>query len=214
MAGLTIVPMGADGKVDLFNGSPGTTNLVADIVGYFRTTGGNAYVPVTPTRMFDTRQEQPIGPRMSTVRSPEPADLSGGVVMNLTVTRPQQGGFLLVGPYPLPAGLITSASTVNWSTPGQTVANLAIPSSAPPSSSAFTFYNDSDGSTDVIADLLGYVDTATPQTLRWSRGCPHPAAMPVTNSWSTHRNQRRGRRDNSNLETHETSVNTSSHIRL
>ena len=32
---MVIVPVGADGKVQLFNGSPGTVNLVADVAGYF-----------------------------------------------------------------------------------------------------------------------------------------------------------------------------------
>jgi hypothetical protein len=31
---LVVVPVGADGKIQLFNGSPGTVNLLADITGY------------------------------------------------------------------------------------------------------------------------------------------------------------------------------------
>jgi hypothetical protein len=34
---LVIAPVGADGKVDLYNGSPGSTSLVADVAGWFGT---------------------------------------------------------------------------------------------------------------------------------------------------------------------------------
>ena len=33
---LVIVPVGADGKIRLYNGSPGTVQLIADIAGYYR----------------------------------------------------------------------------------------------------------------------------------------------------------------------------------
>ena len=33
---LVIAPVGADGKVDLYNGSNGTVQLIADVDGYFR----------------------------------------------------------------------------------------------------------------------------------------------------------------------------------
>jgi hypothetical protein len=35
IAGLVVVPVGADGSVALFNGSSGTTQLIADVAGYF-----------------------------------------------------------------------------------------------------------------------------------------------------------------------------------
>jgi hypothetical protein len=56
-----IVPVGADGKVDLTNASPGTTDLVADVVGYFRSQGGDDFTPMTPVR--------PWTPASSTSRS-------------------------------------------------------------------------------------------------------------------------------------------------
>jgi hypothetical protein len=31
---LVVVPVGADGKIQLYNGSPGTVHLVADVTGY------------------------------------------------------------------------------------------------------------------------------------------------------------------------------------
>jgi len=32
---LVVVPVGEDGMVDLYNGSPGSTQLVADVAGYY-----------------------------------------------------------------------------------------------------------------------------------------------------------------------------------
>jgi hypothetical protein len=160
VADLVIVPVGVDGKVDLFNGSPGSTNLVADVVGYFRATGGDTYVPLTPSRAFDTRQSAPIGARDSIDEIPLSVDLSGGVVMNMTVTGGQQPGFLLVGPSPLPAGLTSTASTLNWDHAGETIANLAIPSAT---GSYLSVFNGSSGTTNVIGDVLGYFDPTTPQ---------------------------------------------------
>jgi len=34
VANLAVVPVGADGKIMLFNGSPGPVDLLADVVGY------------------------------------------------------------------------------------------------------------------------------------------------------------------------------------
>ena len=49
VANLVIVPVGADGQVDLLNGSPGHTQLIADVVGYFHVQGDD-FVPVIPFR--------------------------------------------------------------------------------------------------------------------------------------------------------------------
>ena len=57
MPNLVIVPVGADGKVDLYNASSGTVHFVADVFGYFSTaSGGATYFPVGPARVLDTRQ--------------------------------------------------------------------------------------------------------------------------------------------------------------
>src|ERR1700722_3719171 len=58
VANLVIAPVGGDGKVDLFNGSTGTTQLIADVSGYY--TSGTPSTPGTfaslaPSRLLDTR---------------------------------------------------------------------------------------------------------------------------------------------------------------
>ncbi|HEX3588396.1 MAG TPA: PKD domain-containing protein [Pseudonocardiaceae bacterium] len=162
VANLVIVPVGAAGKVALFNSSPGTTQLVADVVGYFTSAGGNTYVPVTPTRAFDTRNTGAIPPRSGEFeRITSVPETQGGVVLNVTVAGPTEGGFVLVGPDPLPAGLSSRASTVNWTNAGEIRANLAIPSSP---AGSVTVFNGSDGTTNVIGDVFGYFEPGTPQS--------------------------------------------------
>ena len=39
---LVVVPVGADGKIQLYNGSPGTVQLVADVTGYIIGTAPSA----------------------------------------------------------------------------------------------------------------------------------------------------------------------------
>ena len=48
---LVVAPVGADGKVDLYNGSSGTTQLVADVSGYFSGAGlapAGTFTSLTP----------------------------------------------------------------------------------------------------------------------------------------------------------------------
>ncbi|HEY5148259.1 MAG TPA: polysaccharide deacetylase family protein, partial [Mycobacterium sp.] len=55
---LVVVPVGADGKIQLFNGSGGTVQLIADVTGYIL--GGTPTLPgavasLSPARIMDTR---------------------------------------------------------------------------------------------------------------------------------------------------------------
>ena len=54
---LVIAPVGADGKVDIFNGSPGTVQVLADVSGWYAsgTAGAGGFTPLTPARILDTR---------------------------------------------------------------------------------------------------------------------------------------------------------------
>src|SRR5664279_5706164 len=58
-----IVPVGTDGKIQLFNGSAGTVQLVVDVTGYTLAgtpTAAGAVVSVTPARIADSRSNQQI----------------------------------------------------------------------------------------------------------------------------------------------------------
>ena len=49
VANLVVAQVGADGKVQVYTGSPGTTHFVVDVAGYYTggaTTATGAFVPV------------------------------------------------------------------------------------------------------------------------------------------------------------------------
>jgi hypothetical protein len=153
IANHVLVPVGADGKVDLVNHSGGTADLVADVFGYFSTSGASAYHSTAPTRLMDTRQSGGAIASGTTRSLP----LSGtvvpagatAVVLNVTATDTKAGGFLTV--YPDGTSLPTS-SNLNWTT-GETIPNLV---TLPVVDGKIDFHNASGGSADVIADVFGY----------------------------------------------------------
>lgn len=74
---MVIVPVGAGGKISIFNNG-GTVDVIVDVLGWFATGGG--YTGLTPARLLETR-----------ALAPAPA----GAVRNLLVQRPslhQMGG--------------------------------------------------------------------------------------------------------------------------
>lgn len=156
IANMLITPVGADGKVNLFNGSAGTTDLVADVAGYFMSgSGGDAYVPVTPYRAFDTRTTTSIPARKTNI---EPINTTAGsvgpdlaaLVLNVTVTDTTGAGFVTVF---ADGEAMPATSNLNW-TAGQTVPNLAIPNAA--GSAGLNVFNGSESKIDVLGDVLGY----------------------------------------------------------
>jgi hypothetical protein len=159
---LVVVKVGADGKVDLQNGSPGTAQLVADLEGCYSTLG-DAFAPVTPYRALDTRTGLGQGTYLNTPTPAAPdsnvAWLSNdwdptsggsqgavGVVMNVTVTQPKASGFITAYPS---LSAMPNASNLNFTT-GETVPNLVMVGFEP------ALYNNSKGSTQLIADVYGY----------------------------------------------------------
>ncbi|MDI3193051.1 hypothetical protein QK290_01020 [Pseudarthrobacter sp. AL07] len=157
------VPVGADGKVTLVNNSGGTTHLIADIAGYYiagTPAVPGAFVPVSPTRLLDTRNTAPAGAFSSVSFQAAgvagiPANVSA-VVFNLTVTQPQSYGHIIAY-----ASGTTRPTTSNENfVPGQTVPNsVTVPVG---SDGKITLVNNSNGTTHVIADIGGYYIAGTP----------------------------------------------------
>jgi hypothetical protein len=163
---LVVAQVGADGKVDLLNHSAGTTQLVADVSGYF--VGGSpadagTYTPVLPARLMDTR----IGLGAATLapgagarlvvdgHAGVPSTGVAAVVMNVTVTRPTARGVITVYP---DGTARPGSSNLNYSA-GQTVPNLV--AARVGADGAVDFWNTSSGSTDLIADVQGYVSAGS-----------------------------------------------------
>jgi hypothetical protein len=159
---LVTVPLD-NGKVDFYDGSAGSVHLVADLAGFYggSTTPATSYfLPIGPQRAYDSRGGSPIAANSAfqLVTGFFPGDgglptIGTGVLINVTVTRPSQGGYLSV--YPSGSSRPT-ASNLNFG-PGDTAANLVntvIGGNA--TSSGIEFYNGSSGHTDFIVDLEGY----------------------------------------------------------
>ena len=163
VANSVTVPVGADGKVTLFNRSSDTTQLIADVAGYYLAgapVAAGTFAPLNPSRLLDTRRTNPVGADSSVSfqvggASGIPAKVSA-VVFNLTVTEPQSFG--LITAY---ASGATRPTTSNQNlSKGQTVPNsVTVPVG---DDGKVTLFNRSSGTTHLIADVAGYYLTGTP----------------------------------------------------
>ena len=158
---LVVTQVGADGYVDLYNGSGGTVQLIGDVFGYYLTgppTVHGSFGAVPPQRVLDTRGGHTVAPGGS-VNLPMfnvggvPGSNVSAVVLNVTVTSPTAAGYIIVY-----AGGTTRPTTSNLNfVPNQTVPNLVI---APVGADgSVTLYNGSRGTLNLIADVSGYVVT-------------------------------------------------------
>jgi hypothetical protein len=157
-----IVPVAADGDIELYNGgASGSVDLLADVAGYFSADGTDAYVPIVPTRIFNSNSGGALPPDGTLVNiplgqfpsSPVVSEFPANATMvtNLTVTQGQAGGYITV----YPNGVTRPAtSNLNY-LKGQTVANLALLGTKD-SFQDVDAYNNSTGTTDLIIDELGY----------------------------------------------------------
>ncbi|WP_406513056.1 PKD domain-containing protein [Streptomyces sp. NBC_00161] len=169
VANSVIVPVGPDGKISVRNGGWDPADVIVDVVGYYSPYSANAYLPVQPFRLLDTREwvYGPLGGR-GYVHMPLASGYphTKGFVLNTTVTNTRDTGFLSVAPDPntkedyenhtntWPA--TPTSSTLNW-TYGDTVPNLVQTSTG--STGVIDYWNQSDGDIDLVVDLFGvYTD--------------------------------------------------------
>jgi hypothetical protein len=160
---LVIVKLGANGDLNFFN-AVGSTQVIADVMGYYRDGSGTMFTPLMPARLLDSR------PGGSTVdgsfsgtgrigaggtlnvmiagRDGVPSDATA-VVLNLTAVDPSAWSNLLA----YPTGTVRPlASNLNY-TAGRTVPNLVIVKIG--SGGRISLYN-ALGTVDVVADVMGY----------------------------------------------------------
>ncbi|MER5635881.1 hypothetical protein ABT095_02860 [Kitasatospora sp. NPDC002227] len=158
---LVTVPVGANGRVTLYNGSPGTSQLVADVLGYYGRGVGAAFDPLTPQRVLDTRTGlgrsggDPVGAGQTVVlkvagQGGVPATGASAVALNVTVTDTTGPGYLTAWPS---GSARPVASNLNW-VAGQTVPNMVVVPIGP--DGTVSLYNGSPGSTQLVADVAGY----------------------------------------------------------
>jgi len=154
---LVTVPLGADGKVNLFTQSGG--HLVADVAGWLPT---GSFVASTPTRILDTRSgDGQLGyqgdrPGAGAVVDlavagvgPVPKTGVSAVVLSLTATEAAAPGFVTIWPAGSDRPL---ASALNEPAAGATTSNqVTVPLGAGGKVSIFT-----QSGAHLVADVAGY----------------------------------------------------------
>ncbi|AXE23840.1 hypothetical protein C0216_10540 [Streptomyces globosus] len=168
IANAVIVPVSASGEISIRNGGWNPTDVIIDIVGYYSPAGPNAYVPLKPDRLLDTRDGAtwPWGPLSgrSYVYMPlaDGFPHTKGFVLNTTVTNPKGPGHLAVAPDPNSLAdydngteqwpPTPTSSTLNW-TRGRTVPNLVQAGTGP--YGIIDIWNQSDADIDLVVDIFG-----------------------------------------------------------
>ncbi len=178
VANLVFAPVGPSGVIDVYNNSRGSTQLVADVEGYYSRASTLMYAPVHPARILDTRNG--TGNHGTVARIPADGSLtlhvagSGPIptaaavaALNLTVVSGAHNG--LITAYPTPRdGSVPAVSNLNYG-PHSTIANMATVAVSPTTprnrtGGDITFHNTGAGPVDLIVDALGYYAKLTPST--------------------------------------------------
>ena len=160
LSNTAVVAPGANGSVSIYNDS-GSVNAVVDVEGYF-TVGsggpGGEFVPVTQTRLVDTRSglgapQAPIPAHgsltVTLATSPVPAT-ANAVFVSVTVPGVSANGSGYLSAYPAGG---TDGNPVKNFTSGDTAAGASLKLGT---NGAVTFVNHSGGSVNVVLDVQGY----------------------------------------------------------
>lgn len=145
-------------------GRPGSWRLLSSVGS------AGAYVPITPVRVYDSRSATPDGGRALAVGEDRVISVRDGrnlttgavdgpnvvppgtkaITVNLTLVSVSGAGFLAIAPG---VALNFTASAINWTAPGQVVANgLTIPVDTNSAIKAFC----RGGSAHLIVDVTGF----------------------------------------------------------
>ena len=154
-AGTILIPVGSDGKIDIYNASSHAVNLVGDLSGYFTTaTTGQYYHPLNSTRILDTRQTTALAANAGLTIANPASILANNPTLVLNITTTLEGGNGVLQAYPASAARPT-ASIIDFMG-DQDVANLALLNTA--TANSFTIYNSSAVATQVVIDTNGYFE--------------------------------------------------------
>jgi hypothetical protein len=188
---LVIVQVPASRVIDFYLDSNGSADLLVDLEGYYSTSATAKFVPMFPTRLFDTRTNFLPGPLQSgewLITSMSyivqvPTSALKAALYNVTVTQPQNDGNIIVAPDPPTSLPITS--NVNFGK-GATVANSALGAMF---NGKQDFFNESYGTTQLIADVFGYFATplassAPPSTPNVAATSAQGSLTPMTHAMS------------------------------
>ena len=167
IANTVIIRVSRSGGIRLFNGSPGSVQLIVDVTGYIASgapTEAGAVVALTPARVVDSRINRQIFgplPMLGTAdmqiggQGGIPLDGVAGGVATLTVVDPQEPGYLTLWPS---GSVQPDTSSLNFQA-GETIATTVI---VPVSSDfALRVFNGSFGVVQVLVDVTGYTLSGT-----------------------------------------------------
>ncbi len=163
-ANMVVVRVGTGGRINLYN-NVGSTNLIADVVGWFGLPGnlsGANLMPLSPFRIFDSRATSftrlparaieagdPRVLQLTGQGSGVPAGTARSVVANVTVVSPNVAGFVSMWPN---GSAQPAASSLNYPA-GPPRPNL-LSESLPANGTALAAINN--GSTNLIVDVMGW----------------------------------------------------------
>ncbi len=188
---LAIVRGGTDGKltVKIYGSSNASANVLVDVLGWFSSSTYTANTPgdltdergarlvvVNPARILDTRSTGPLGPGVQQTLQFRGASAAGtsvpndpsivGALVNVTAVLPTASTFVSVVPTE-PVGVPT---TSNLNVPaGRVQANLVMVPVGP--DGAIHLYN-SAGNTNLLVDVMGYLQTGAAEATRAGRVIP------------------------------------------
>jgi hypothetical protein len=172
-ANLVTVPVGANGKISIWNPA-GTVQVIADVMGYYNsdaaTTAGGFYQYAASERKLDTRKSG--GPLAPGQKVSVPVDLSdpfivdanahiSALAVNITAVNPTARGFLTawdgVGAAPGTSNLNFSAGTV---TPNMAIVPVGkcVACGTSTGLPSISVVNGSTGTVNVLVDIVGYYD--------------------------------------------------------
>jgi hypothetical protein len=164
---LVVAPVGADGSVDLYNGSGGPLSLVGDVSGYFlagSSPAGGGFTPLTPSRLLDTRNATgapaaavPAGGSVRlqiTGRGGVPTANVCAAVLNVTAVGPTSGGYVTVW---ADGAARPSTSNVNYTAGVSALPDLVV---APVGALGMVdLYASSP--VQLVADIVGYLSCSS-----------------------------------------------------
>ena len=188
---LAIVRGGTDGKltVKIYGTSNASANVLVDVLGWFSSSTYTAGTPgdpsdergarlvvVNPARILDTRSSGGLGPGAQMTLQFRGASAAGttvpndpsivGALVNVTAVLPTASTFVSVVPTE-PVGVPT---TSNLNVPaGRVQANLVMVPVGP--DGAIHLYN-SAGTTNLLVDVMGYLQTGAAESSRAGRVIP------------------------------------------
>ena len=158
-----IVPVAANGKIELYNGgASGSVDLIADVAGFFSASSSDGYLPLASHRAWDSRV---VGGGLTpggtdgyflALNPPPNEDLrqypaGATMITNITVTNVTGSGYVTAYPWGIARPGVSNLNYLK----GQTVATMSLLATTGPLQE-IAVYNGSGGSGDLILDVYGY----------------------------------------------------------